>query len=107
MVLRRRWTLIGSHFLNALADGSGGDIAFSASSQGQGRAVRGLHRLRNSVVKATLGVESHPLPSLTGRLAASGASLGGPATLALHPLLGPFWEQAPLQTIFTNAFTGP
>lgn len=43
-MLRRRWTLIGSHFLNALADGSGGDIAFSASSQGQGRAVRGLHR---------------------------------------------------------------
>lgn len=41
------------------------------------------------MLKATLGAGSHPLPSLAGRLAASGASLGGPATLALHPLLGP------------------
>lgn len=42
MVLRRGQTLISSHFLNALADGSGGDGAIPVSGQGWDRAARGL-----------------------------------------------------------------
>lgn len=58
MVLRRGWTLIGSHFLNALAGGSGGNIVFPKSSHRGGRAARCSHRLRNSVAKVPLGAGS-------------------------------------------------
>lgn len=62
--------------------------------------MRGLHGLRNSVVKATLGAGSHPLPGLAGEAGASGASLGSPSTISA-PALGPS------ETILTTAFTGP
>lgn len=107
MVLRRGRTLIGSHFLSALADGSGGDVAFSVAGHGWGRITRGLRGLRNSVAKVTLGAGSHPLSSLAGDAGSEQASLGGPATLALHQLLGPLRDRAPLLTIFTKAFIGP
>lgn len=107
MVLRRGRTLISSHFLNALADGSGGDGAIPVSGQGWDRATRGLHGLRNSVVRATLGAGSHPLPWLAGE-AGSEWSIPGESYLPVSaPALGPFWDQAPLGTAFTTAFTGP
>lgn len=77
-MLRRGWTLISSHFLNALADRSRGDGAISISGHGWDRATR--DGLRNSVVKATLGAGSRPLPWLAGEAGASGAPLGSPST---------------------------
>lgn len=63
--------------------------------------------LGNSVVKATLGAGSHPLPWLAGE-AGSEWSIPGESYLPVSaPALGPFWDQAPLGTVFTTAFTGP
>lgn len=75
-MLRRGWTLISSHFLNALADGSREDVAFPVSSHRQGRAAGGLCRLRSLAVKVTLGVGSHPLPSLAGEAGSELSILG-------------------------------
>lgn len=69
-------------FLNALADGSGGDGTVSISGHGWDRATG--DGLRNSVVKAALAAGSHPLPWLAGEAGVRGASLGSPTTLHQH-----------------------
>lgn len=107
-MLRRGRTLISSHFPNALADGSGGDIAFSVSSHGWGRATRGFLRAEKFSGEGDAGY---------GKPSSAFAQWGswqraehpwrGPATLALHQSLGPLWDWARLQIISTKAFTGP
>lgn len=84
MVLRRGWTLISSHFPNALADGSRGHGALSVSGH-----KRWAEKFRG---EGKAGCRNHPLP------------WGGCATTLSAPALGPSWDQAPSGTIYHSIY---
>lgn len=84
MVLRRGWTLISSHFPNALADGSRGHGALSVSGH-----KRWAEKFRG---EGKAGCRSHPLPwggwSIPGQrhhpVCTSTGTLLGPGTVRDH-----------------------